>query len=239
LPCQDVPLGRLHTPSGSGGSGTWPGVVFIHDVWGLSEHSQQFCDALAARGFAVLELALYRRTPDAEIGDPGRWIRQLSDPRVLEDVGEGVRFLSGHAACRGRKVGLTGVCMGGMYVLLAAASVPGVSAAAPFYGLLSHGHGLLSGELDPARKPRSPLDAAGDVACPMLCFFGEDDHFVPLEDVRELERRLGATSYETEVVVYPDAGHAFMNEPRAEAFRPEAAADAWTRLEHFLHAQLD
>jgi carboxymethylenebutenolidase len=239
LPSQDVPLGRLHLPGEPGRGETWPGVVFIHDVWGLTEHSQQFCERLSSDRFAVLELEFYRRTPEPKITDPGHWIRELDDSQVLGDAGEGVRFLSTHPACAERRIGVTGVCMGGMYALLAAASVPGLSAAAPFYGLLSHGHGLLSGELDPARKPRSPLDAAADVACPLLGFFGEDDDFVPLEDVRELERRLDGTAQETEVVIYPGAGHAFMNEPRVEAFRPEAAADAWSRLEGFLHRHLD
>lgn len=236
---QEVPLGRLHTPREPGGGETWPGVVFIHDVWGLSDHSQQFCARLAQDGFAVLEVDFYRRTPEPEITDPGRWIRELSDPQILADVGEGARFLSAHVASAGRPVGVTGVCMGGMYALLAASTVAGLSAAAPFYGLLSHGSGLLAGELDPEKKPRSPLDAAADVACPVLGFFGEDDDFVPLTDVRELERRLDATAPATEIVVYSGAGHAFMNEPRSEAYRPEAAEDAWGRLQRFLHRELD
>jgi carboxymethylenebutenolidase len=213
--------------------------VFIHDVWGLSEHSAQFCQQLAGYGFAVLELDFYRRTPGAEITDPGRWIRELSDPQILADVSAGASFLSGHPSCGDRRVGVTGVCMGGMYALLAASRVDGLSAAAPFYGLLSHGTGLLAGELDPEKKPCSPLEAAPNLGCPLLGFFGEEDDFVSVSDVRALEQLLDATPHETEVVVYPGAGHAFMNEPRAEAYRPEAAADAWSRLERFLHRHLD
>ena len=55
-----------------------------------------------------------------------------------------------------------------------------------FYGLLSHAHGMLHAEagLDPARKPREPLAAASDIACPLLAFFGEDDEFVQFYDPR-------------------------------------------------------
>ena len=52
--------------------------------------------------------------------------------------------------------------------------------------------------------------------------------------------RLTAAAPPTEVVVYPKAGHAFMNEPRVEAYRPEAARDAWSRmLEFFRHHLVD
>jgi carboxymethylenebutenolidase len=40
------------------------------------------------------------------------------------------------------------------------------------------------------------------------------------------------------VVVYPGAGHAFMNETRPDAFRPEIAHDAWQRMVAFLRKQL-
>ena len=40
------------------------------------------------------------------------------------------------------------------------------------------------------------------------------------------------------MVVYPGAGHAFMNETREDAFRPKIAAKAWGRMVAFFAAQL-
>jgi carboxymethylenebutenolidase len=215
-------------------------VVVIHDVWGLSDHTRDVSVRLAGEGFCVLALDLYRRKAEVRLDDPGAWIRSLSDPEAVADVAAATAFLARHPASAGRPAGVTGFCMGGTYALHAACADTGVAAAVPFYGMLSHEHGLLHdpGGLDPALKPRQPLDAAADLRCPVLCFFGDRDDFVPLSDIEELERRLGATGVESEVVVYPGAGHAFMNDTRPGAYREEAARDAWSRTIAFFRRHL-
>lgn len=225
-----IDLGFLATPEAAG---PHPGVVMIPDVWGLSEHYRDLARRLAGEGFAVLALDLYRRLGAVEIRDPGAWIRGLSDPELLADVQAGVdRLAAGPSA--GRGIGVTGFCMGGQYTILAAAGCRGVSAAVAWYGMLSYERGLLApppGEaLDPARKPRSPLEAAAELRCPLLAFFGREDAFIALDDVRAFEARLARAGRPHEVVVYDGAGHAFMNETRPEMYRPEAARDAWGRM---------
>ena len=232
---RDVDLGLLVHPEGDPA----PGVVMLHDVWGLSDHARDMAGRLAAEGFAVLALDLYRREESVQIRDPGAWIRDLSDPEVLADVDAGLALLASDPASAGRPAGVTGFCMGGMYALLAACSCAGLSAAVPFYGMLSFGHGLLhtEGGLDPAKKPRSPLDAAPDLRCPLLAFFGEEDTFIPQGDVDLLKQRLPSDPA-SEIVVVPGAGHAFMNDTRPDAHRPEAARYAWTRTVAFLRDHL-
>jgi carboxymethylenebutenolidase len=219
-----------------------PGVVVIHDVWGLSAHYRDLARRLAGDGFAALAVNLYRRTPEPKITDPGAWIRALSDPQVIDDVQSAVDLLAAHASVAGRRIGVVGFCMGGTYTIHAAASCRGVSAAVPFYGMLSHEHGLLApppGEsLDPACKPRSPLDAARSVRCPLLGCFGAEDPFIPTADVRRFDELLDASGQPHEVIVYPGAGHAFVYDTRAETYRPEAARDAWSKLLAFLRRHL-
>jgi carboxymethylenebutenolidase len=231
----DLELGFLATPD----RGRAPGVVMIHDVWGLAPHTRDLASRLANEGFAVLAIDLYRRNRPELIADPGEWMRALSDPEVLDDLGAAGRWLGARAETNGR-VGVVGFCMGGMYALMAACSALGFAAAVPFYGLLSHAHGILhdAGGLDPARKPREPIAMAGELSCPLLAFFGADDSFVPHSDVRALERGLAGSGAEHEVVVVPGAGHAFMNDTRPDAYRPEAAATAWRRMVEFLRARL-
>jgi carboxymethylenebutenolidase len=222
------PLGFLARPDG----GPHPGVVVIPDVWGLSDHTRDVARRLAAEGFTVLAIDPYRKTGKGSFTDPPSalaWIRGLSDPLVLETVQEAIDAL----LASGRKVGVTGFCMGGQYAILAACSCRGLSACAPFYGMVRYDSGL-----DPAKKPRSPLDAIADLTCPVLGFYGEEDPIIPVEDVAALRARLAASGQPAEIRLYPGAGHAFMNDARSAMYRPDAAADAWRRLVPFLRERL-
>ena len=227
----EIELGHFVHPR----DGAHPGVVVIHDVWGLADHTRDVAGRLADAGFAVLAVNLYRRTPEPKISDPGRWIRALDDRQLLADVQAAIDFLAGHDATGGKPVGVVGFCMGGTYTILAAAACRDLAAAVPFYGMLSDAHGLLAPQPGETRKPNTPLGVAHALRCPTLAFFGEDDAFIPLADVRAFEAKL---SDEHRVVVYPDAGHAFLNDTRADLYRPEAARDAWQQTLAWLRRHL-
>jgi len=92
--------------------------------------------------------------------------------------------------------------------------------------------------LDPARKPRAPLDAVARIRCPVLGLYGEEDALIPPADVDQLRHRLAESGQPFEIRLYPGAGHAFMNDTRPAMYRPDAAADAWPRLVTFLRERL-
>jgi len=222
-------------------AGPNPGVVLIHDVWGLKDHTREISTRLAREGFHVLAIDLYRAMESLAIENPGRWIQELSDPEILADLEAAASFLRDHPETKSERIGLTGFCMGGMYTLLAACDrASRFAAAAPFYGMLSYDHGLLQrdGGLDPAKKPRSPLAAAPDLRCPLRAFFGEDDPYVPAADIAALEQELAGSAHPSECITYPGAGHAFMNDTYPDAYRPEAARDAYGRWVDFLTRSL-
>lgn len=226
------PFGHLVFPEG----GPHPGVVLVPDVWGVSDLYERMAARLSEAGFAVLVVDPYRKTGRGDFSDPPgamAFIRELSDPVVLETIQEGIDSLAGHAATKGQKIGIIGFCMGGMYTLHASASCTGLSAAAPFYGMARNEAGL-----DPAKKPRPALDAMPERNCPLIGFYGEEDALIPVQDVRDLEAALGKKPLPAEVHLYPGAGHAFMNDARKDAYRPEAAADAWGKLLPFLTEHL-
>ena len=225
---QEDELGFLARPE----LGPVPGVVMIPDVWGLSDHYRGLARRLAGEGFAVLAIDPYRKTGKPALSDVASalaFIRELSDPLVLETIQEAVDRLAADEAVAGRKVGVTGFCMGGQYALLAACGCRGLAACVPFYGMLRYAEGL-----DAQRKPRSPLAALEDLTCPVLGLYGAEDAIIPVADVRELEERLAKSPHPSEVHLYPGAGHAFMNDTRPELYRPAAAADAWPRLVAFM-----
>jgi carboxymethylenebutenolidase len=230
---QNLDLGYLAYPDADT---PLPGVVLIHDVWGLGDHPRDLARRLASEGFAVLAVDLYRRLEGVEIEDAGAWIRELDDPQVLDDLRMAAQTLASHPSVAGGPVGLIGFCMGGMYVVLGACLCAEFSAAVPFYGLLSHQHGMLHTEsgLDPARKPHEPLAVASRLGCPLLGFFGAEDAMVPVGDVRALEETFAGTEHASEIVVVEGAGHAFMNDTRPDAYRESSAREAWTRMVDFL-----
>ena len=237
VPTSEDAIGFLARPPTRAQDVEQPGIVLIPDVWGLSDHYRDLASRLAGEGFAALALDPYRKTGRPDLGDAASalaWIRRLSDPVVLQTVQDALDRLAGEAGVDGRRLGITGFCMGGQYALLAACECTGLAACVPFYGMLRY-----EADLDPVRKPRSPLEAIEDLRCPVLGLYGREDHLIPVADVRELEERLAETGRPFEVELYAGAGHAFMNETRPEMHRPEAARDAWPRMVAFFREHLD
>jgi carboxymethylenebutenolidase len=205
-------------------------IVLIPDVYGLSPLYCEISARFADRGFTTLAIDLYTREGTPTLSGPAeamRWIAGLSDVRVLGDLQSAIDFL----AAPGRRIGITGFCMGGQYALLAACSAPELSGCVSFYGMLRYAERN-------DKKPRSPLDAAADLSCPYLGIFGEDDALIPRGDDAELGERLAAGGKTFEIKSYPGAGRAFLNHTRPDTYRPEAAADAFERTVRFFSAYL-
>jgi len=223
------------------GYGAWPrttrplpGLVLIPDVRGLGEHYRDVARRFAAEGFFTLAVDLYSREGAPDLPDMAavfRWMRALPDRRVLADLGAAVEHVAGRPEVRADAIGISGFCMGGQYALMAACTVPHLAACVSWYGMLRYA------ETDDV-KPASPLDLAPGLRCPYLGLFGADDAIIPVADVETLLSTLTRTGKTFELQVYPGAGHAFFNDTRPDAYRPEAAADAWQRALVFLRHHL-
>ena len=211
-----------------------PGLVLVPDVRGLSEHYRDVARRFAAEGFFTLAVDLYSREGAPDLPDMAavfRWMRALPDRRVLADLAAAVECLAGRSEVRADAIGITGFCMGGQYALMAACTVERLAACVSWYGMLRYA------ETDDI-KPASPLDLAPGLVCPYLGLFGADDAIIPVADVATLGSILTRAEKAFELHVYPGAGHAFFNETRPDAYRPEIAADAWRRATGFLRRHL-
>lgn len=212
------------------GAGPHAGVVLVPDVHGLSDHYRDIAMRYAGAGYLALAVDLYGREGTPRLGDPAAvaaWIRALPDERVLEDLAAARAHLATEAGARPGGVAITGHCMGGMYALLAACRDTGWAACVAWYGMLRYAH-------HDANNPASPLDRAAHLGCPLLGLYGEADALIPLADVEAFREAARASGRPVEIVTYPGAGHAFFNDTRPSAYRPDAAADGWRRALAFL-----
>jgi carboxymethylenebutenolidase len=119
------------------------------------------------------------------------------------------------------RLGLTGFCWGGRITWLYAANNPQLKAGAAWYG-------KLVSERVPLH-PKHPIDVAGSLNAPVLGLYGGKDNGIPLETVEQMREELRKAGRSSEIVVYPEAGHAF-NADYRPSYNQEAAHDAWKRM---------
>jgi carboxymethylenebutenolidase len=214
-----------------------PGVVLVHEVFGLDAHMREVARRLAAEGFAVLAPDLWSREAErapasgSTVEQMRAAVQALPDRRVLGDLEGALAWLEKRAGVDGSKLAAVGFCMGGNHAYQLGCASRRVKAVVDFYGRLVYR------ELDTA-KPMQPLEFAFNLSVPILCFFGESDASIPREHVERLRELLTQGAKHFEIVTYPGAGHGFFNDTRP-SFVESAARDAWTRTLAFLRETLE
>ena len=188
----------------------WPGIVVVMEGGGMTPQLLRVCERLAAEGYAVAAPDLYWRFGGSNPEAGENVFGQLRHADGRADIVEVVQRLRDLGAAT---VGITGFCMGGGYAYMAAVSGVDVDAAVSFYG------GGIAQHL-------------GDPYCPLLCFFGGQDEWIPRDDIATVE-----TSHPGQVIVYEEAGHGFMRDGSAN-YDEAAATDAWARLLEFFGTHL-
>jgi carboxymethylenebutenolidase len=181
---------------------------------------------IAAEGYAALAPDVYYREKDAVFAYDNlpaaiQALTSLTDDNIVADMRAAIAYLKDVPGVRADRIGMTGFCMGGRITFLSSCRIDGIAAAAPFYG------GGIGGL----------LDLAENISAPMLLFFGDQDPFIPNEEVDKIRTRLQALGKDADIRVYPGAPHGFFCNDR-DSYRPEAANDAWRRLKEFFAKHL-
>ena len=123
--------GDLAEPSGAGKA---PGVVVVHEQWGVNEQIRHFAERLANEGFRVLVPDLYRGKVSRKADEAEKLMNNLDTLQALKEIGEAAKYLVEHAGSNG-KVGVIGFGMGGALCFASACHHPGLSAVVVFYGV--------------------------------------------------------------------------------------------------------
>jgi carboxymethylenebutenolidase len=209
--------------------GPVPGVVVIHDAFGLSGDIKRICDRLAAAGYLTLAPALFRRGNKLACVVSTLRAMATGSGAAYDDIVAAHDYLASDARCTG-KVGIVGFCMGGGFALQMAPR--GVfDAAAPNYGNL----------------PKN-LDVLRD-ACPTVASYGAKDRTMP-GAAAKLEKVFTEGNVAHDVKEYPEVGHSFMNDFGTPAplqfvvgaagflYSEPEAEDAWQRIDTFFKQHL-
>jgi carboxymethylenebutenolidase len=218
--------GYLAVPESGGGP--WPGVVVIHEAFGLNDDIRQKADEFARHGYLAL-------APDLFGGKS--WIRCVRAAIGQVQAGHGPgfavldaasAFLAARPDCTG-KVGVIGFCLGGGFALMCAPR-DGFAVASVNYGMV-------------------PKDAEAALAgaCPIVASFGGRDAMGTAPPER-LQRALAVLEVPHDVKVYPGSGHRFMTKSTGASavlaklgrmtYQPEDAADSWARIFGFFQVHL-
>lgn len=211
-----------------GGGGPFAAMVVIQHAGGVDTFVCAMADRLAESGYAAVAPDLYHRL-DAAL-EPMKKRQQLKDVEIIADVNATVDFLRDHAVVDGERLGITGFCMGGRVVYLMAAANPHFKAAVAYYGgniMVPWGENV-----------EAPFAHTGDINCPLMFHFGEDDTNPSLDDMQKLDAELTRLGKAHEFYTYPGAGHAFMDFTNSQRYREAAATASWPRTLDFFAEHL-
>jgi carboxymethylenebutenolidase len=198
-------------------SGSGPGLILLHEIFGVNRHMRDLADTYAEEGYVVLAPDLLRHIrPGIELGHSEEDFKTALTDRdrfdveqAILDIRDTLQTLRANRACTG-KVGALGFCMGGLLAYLVAARLP-VDAAAAYCGVGIEKH----------------LGEAKAIRCPVALHFGSEDEFVPAT-ARTAIKQAQAENDDTEVYVYRGAGHSF-EDRRRKTFDRSAASLAHSR----------
>jgi carboxymethylenebutenolidase len=208
-----------------------PGVIVIHEIFGLNDDIRRITGRVADLGYAALAPDLYDKG-GARLICVARTLMTLNrgEGDAFKDIDAARKYLQQQPSVDATRIGVIGFCMGGGFALMYAARAP-LGVAATFYGDVP--------------KNTDPLKGV----CPVLGGYGGQDRLFAAQG-RRLEKLLTELGIDHDVKVYEDAGHSFMSRnsgflpwigkigPMKAQYNPDAAENSWRRIESFFSRHL-
>ncbi len=224
IPVKDgqIPAYRAQPETGN----NFPIVLVIQEIFGVHEHIQDITRRFAKLGYLAIAPELFIRQGNvsklSNIDEIRPIVAKVPDAQVLSDLDATVNWAVKSSKGNADRVGITGFCWGGRITWLYAAHNPKLKAGVAWYGRLVSDATEL--------QPKHPVDIASRLTVPVLGLYGGQDTGIPLNTVEQVREKLKSSSSKSEIVVYPNAPHAFFADYRP-SYREADAKDGWKRLQ--------
>ncbi|MGH2493919.1 MAG: dienelactone hydrolase family protein [Ktedonobacteraceae bacterium] len=202
------------------GDGLFPGIVVIHEAFGLNENIKDVTRRFATIGYMALAVDLFsgRNTVLCMFRLIGGMQFNSLKHEGIRDLKAGLSFLLEQPGLDHEHVGAIGFCMGGSLAIAWASADNRLKAIAPFYGM----------------NPR-PLQAV-ERMCPVVGSYPDKD-FTTAHG-KKLDVELDRYNTPHDIKIYPDSKHSFFND-KGRAYNAVAAEDAWTRIQSFFKEHVE
>ena len=188
-------------------------VILIQEWWGINDHIRDLAGRYAREGYLCVAPDLYRGRVARDAEEASAMMHALAIDDGMETIRKAID--AAQETYHIDRFAITGYCMGGTFALRAACDLTELKAAAPFYGDIPE-EGILK-----------------NLRVPTLFIAGKKDAWINQEKVNGLKEVAAKYNLPVETISY-DADHAFFNDTRPEVYNPEAAADAWAKVQdHF------
>jgi carboxymethylenebutenolidase len=209
--------GYLATPDGPG---PHPGVVVIHEAFGLNDNIKDITRRFAEAGYVALAVDLFtdRNRAVCMARYMGGMLLGSVNRYGIDDLKAALTYLAKDRNVDAKRLGAIGFCMGGGFAIAWACTDSRLRAIAPFY----------------AANPR-PLDVLSRRLCPVVGSYPEKDFTA--NPGRALHKALEQNHIAHDIKIYPDARHSFFND-RGRTYDKTAAEDSWTRVMKFFGEQI-
>lgn len=219
-----------------------PGLIVIHEIWGLVPHIKDIADRFAAQGYSTVAPNLFHTLALEGRADQSL-LAQMQEPETRDEAQKKMRevfapvrspefgaqavamlkqcvdYLAQESRVDAEHIGVTGFCFGGTYTFALAAADARIKAAVPFYG-----------------QPLAPGQVK-NLQCPILAFYGTHDTALA-DSLPALKEAMQKEGKDFTAVMYPDTGHAFFNDTNERMYNAADAHDSWDKTLAFLAKHL-
>ena len=220
IPVQDGHLPAYYARPDTGTK--FPVILVFEEIFGVHEYIKDVCRRFARLGCLAVATEYYARLGDlSKMTDAKQIIRDVilktPDAQFMSDA-DATAVWAGTNKGDLSRLGVNGFCRGGRQTWLYAAHNPHLKAAVSWYGQLKTPTSPI--------QPKTVLELMNQVKCPVLGLYGGQDPGNPLDAIHAAEAEAKADHKTVEIIIYPDAPHAFHADYRP-SYRKAAAEDGW------------